>query len=184
MSFSFAEFTEKSQKALDHFKHTLTSLRTGRASADMLDSVTVDAYGSKMRLVEVASVSVPDATLITVSPWDKSLLKQVEEAIATSDLNLNPVVDGQIIRIAVAPLTKEKREEMVKELHKRAEEGRVLLRGVRTDIKKDIEQQEGKDGISEDAIAFDLQELEKKHKAFLEELDSIVERKEKELLTI
>ena len=184
MSFNFSDFTQKSQKALDHFKHTLTSLRTGRASADMLDSVMVEAYGSKMRLVEVASVSVPDATMIMVNPWDKSLLKQVEEAIGKSELNLNPVVDGQIIRIAIAPLTKEKREEMVKQLHKRAEEGRVMLRSVRTDIKKDIEAQEGNDGISEDAVTADLQQLETKHKAFLEQLDQIVERKEKELLTI
>lgn len=184
MSFNFSEFTQKSEKALEHFKHTLAGLRTGRASVDLLDSVVVEAYGSRMRLVEVASVSAPEPTMLMVSPWDKSLLKQVEEAIATSELNLNPVIDGQIIRIAIASLTKERREEMVKQLFRRAEEGKVMMRSVRTETKRDIEDQKGAEGVSEDAIEGDLLELEKKHKEFLEKIDQVVERKEKDLLTI
>ena len=184
MSFNFTDFTQKSQKSLEHLKQSLSSLRTGRASVELLDSVTVEAYGGRMKLVEIASVSAPEPTLLTISPWDKSLLKAIEESISKSDLNLNPVVDSAMIRIAIAPLTQERRQEMVKQLHRRAEEGRVLLRGIRTETKKEIQEQEGSDGVSEDAIAFELSELEKKHKEFLEQLDQVVERKEKELLTL
>ena len=106
-------------KAFEHVQQEVRTLRTGRASADILDPVRVEAYGSSMRLVEVASVTAPDATLLVVSPWDKSLVGAVEKAIASAGLNLNPVVEGQIIRIAVPPLTQERRQEMVKLLHQK-----------------------------------------------------------------
>ncbi len=185
MSFEFRTFHAEATKAMEHFRQSVGLLRTGRASADMLDTVMVEAYGSRMRLVEVASISVPDATLIVVTPWDKSLLKAVETAIATShDLELNPVVDGQIIRIPVAPLTEERRKEMVKLLHKRAEESRVLLRSVRTSTKKEIEAREGGDGVSEDDIRADVDQLEVEVKKYMDQLDVIVAQKEKELMTI
>lgn len=184
MSFDFSEFTAKSQKALDHIKQEIGMLRTGRASVDMLDSVTVEAYGTRMKLQEVASLSAPDPTLIMISPWDKGLLEAIERGISTAGLELNAVVDGQIVRIPVAPLTEERRKEMVKLLLRRLEEGKVLLRSIRSETKREIEEQEGQSGVSEDAVAGDLDELEKKLKHFMEMVDQMGKTKEKELLTI
>lgn len=184
MSYSFSEFDQKVEKALEHIRREIGMLRTGRASADILDTVMVEAYGQHMKLVEVASISVPDATLIKISPWDKSLVGAIEKAIASSDLQLNGVVDGDIVRIAIAPLTEEKRKEMVKELHKRIEDGKAMLREVRTKSKQEIEAMEGQGSVSEDDVAADLDELEKKHKSATDKLDSMAEAKEKELMTI
>lgn len=183
MSFDFSQFHAKSQKAIEHLKQEMGTLRTGRASVDLLDPVMVEAYGTRMRLVEVASVTAPDPTLLVISPWDKSLVSAVEKGIAAANLELNPVVDGQIIRIAIPSLTEERRKEMVKLLQRRAEEGKVMLRSVRTDTKKEVEAQEGEDGISEDDIAADLDELEKLHKQYMDQTDSMTKTKEKELLT-
>jgi ribosome recycling factor len=184
MPYSFIEFDEKISKAIEHVRREVGMLRTGRASADILDSVTVEAYGQRMRLTEVASISVPDATLIRVSPWDKSLLGSIEKAIAGADLNLNPVVDGEMIRIAIAPLTEEKRKEMVKELHKRVENGMALLRDVRAKTKREIEDQKGKDSVSEDDIEAELDDLEAKQKKAVELLETLAAAKEKDLLTL
>ncbi len=184
MSFDFSDFSAKSHKALDHIKQEVAMLRTGRASIDMLDSITVEAYGGRMKLNEIASVSAPDPTMLMISPWDKGLLDAVVRGITISGLNLNAVVDGQIVRIAIAPLTEERRKEMVKLLQRRLEEGRVLLRGIRSETKREIEEQEGTNSISEDDVAADLDELEKLHKNFMEMIDGIGKVKEKELLTI
>lgn len=184
MAYDFSETRSKLTAALDHLTKDIASLRTGRASVQLLDPVMVEAYGTRMRLVEVANVSAPDPSLITVSPWDKGLLAPVEKAIASAGLNLNPVVDGQIIRIAIPPLTEETRREMVKKLHQKIESGRVMLRTIRTDAKQDIEGQEGDGGVSEDDITRDLEALEKLLKDFMEKLDALAAAKEKELLTI
>lgn len=184
MSFDFSEIRQKLDRATDHVTRDVATLRTGKASAQLLDSVFVEAYGAKMRVAELATVQAPDATLITVSPWDKSILSNIEKAIATADLNINPVVDGDIIRIKIAPLTEEKRREMVKVLQKKIESGRVMLRSIRTDGKKDIEGQKGSEGVSEDDIKFDLQNLDEILKEYMAKLDEISAKKEKDLLTI
>lgn len=184
MPYSFSDFDQKVLKAIDHTRREIGMLRTGRASADILDSVTVEAYGQYMKLVEVASISVPDATLIKIAPWDKSLLGAIEKAISAANLQLNGVVDGEIVRIAIAPLTEEKRKELVKELHKRIEGGKALLRDVRAKTKQEIESREGADGVSEDDIAADLDELEKKHKKAVEQLDQMASTKENDLMNL
>lgn len=184
MSYSFADFEEKIAKASEHVRREVGMLRTGRASANILDPVTVEAYGQRMKLAEVASISVPDATLIKISPWDKSLVGAIEKGIASSDLNLNPVVDGDIVRIAIAPLTEEKRKEMVKELYKRVEAGVALLRDIRAKTKREIEDQKGEDGISEDDIAAELEDLDTRQKNAVEQLEVMKSAKEKELLTL
>lgn len=184
MPYSFADFEEKVTKALDHVRREVGMLRTGRASADILDSVTVEAYGQRMKLVEVASISVPDATLIKISPWDKGLVGSIEKAIAGSDLNLNPVVDGEIVRIAIAPLTEEKRKEMVKQLHKIIEAGKAMLRDIRGKTKQEIEDQQGQTGVSEDDVAADIDDLEMRQKKAVEQLDTMSAAKEKDLLTL
>ena len=184
MAFNFTDVKQRLDKAIDHVSRDVGSLRTGKATAQLLDPVVVEAYGARMKVAELASVQAPDATLITISPWDKSILANIERAIATADLNLNPVVDGDIIRIQIAPLTEEKRKEMVKVLHKKIENGKVMLRNLRTDAKKEVESQEGSAGISEDDITVDLQQLDEILKEYMDRLDSLATTKEKDLLTI
>lgn len=177
-------FQQKVDKAYEHVVQDARSLRTGRASAELLDPVKVEAYGSLVRLVEVASITAPDATLLVVSPWDKSLLSAVEKAVASAGLNLNPVVDGQIIRISVPALTQERRQEMVKLLHQKIEAGRVTVRTLRTETKQEIEDQRGEAGVSEDDIKFELENLDKEVKLALAKLDELQAQKEKELLHV
>lgn len=181
---SVQNFQQKISKAYDHTLQDTRALRTGRASVELLDPVRVDAYGAQMSLIEVASVTAPDANLLVVSPWDKSLLSAVEKAIASAGLNLNPVVDGQIIRIAVPALTQERRQDMVKLLHQKIESGRVTVRTLRTESKQDIEIQKGKAGVSEDDIEQELESLDKEVKLALTKLDELQAQKEKELLQV
>ncbi|NCO12527.1 MAG: ribosome recycling factor [Candidatus Pacebacteria bacterium CG_4_10_14_3_um_filter_34_15] len=184
MSFDFIEFKSKLSKSYDFVLNDIASLRTGRATVQILDPVIVEAYGSKMRLVEVASIQTPDPTMLLVTPWDRSLLPNIEKAISSAELNLNPVVDGDIIRIKIASLTEEKRFEMVKILHKKIESGRVMFRNLRSDTKREIEKQKGNDGISEDDIKNEVKELDDLLKQHMEKLDTLTVNKEKELLTI
>lgn len=184
MPFNVADFTSSAQKILEHIRQDIGSLRTGRASVQLLDPVIVEAYGSRMKLVELASVSAPEPTMLVISPWDKSLLEAVARGIMQADLQLNPVIDGTVVRISIPPLTEEKRKEMVKRLHQKIEAGRVLFRNLRTDTKKELEEQKGAVGISEDDIELDLAEMEETLKENLEKLEALATQKEKELLTI
>ncbi|MBW7955672.1 ribosome recycling factor [Patescibacteria group bacterium] len=184
MSYQFTTFTQRADKTLEFVRGDIAQLRTGRASSQMLDIVSVEAYGTRMKINEVANISVPDPGMLIVAPWDKSLLSQVEKAISTSGLNLHPVVDGAIIRIVVPPLTEERRKELVKLLHQKIEAARVMMRSVRAEIKKEIDDQEDQAGVSEDMIKGDLEMLEKKTKEYMEKIDVLATEKEKELLTV
>jgi len=184
MSYNFTAFDDKAQKQIEFAKQQFSQLRTGKASIQMLDSVSVEAYGSYMKLNEVSNVSVADPQLLHVTPWDKSLLGAIEKAVASAGLNLNAVVDRDMIRIPVPALTEDRRKEMVKLLYKHLEEIRANIRVIRGDFKKEIEMQEGKDGVSEDDVTLDLDQLEKKVKQLLEKLDAMTAVKEKELMTI
>ncbi|MDA1079677.1 MAG: ribosome recycling factor [bacterium] len=184
MSYSFSSFTEQLQSSLSHTQGEVKKLRTGRATVSMLDGVYVEAYGSRMRVPEVAGISAPDATLLVISPWDKSLLQAIEKGVQAADLNLHPVVDGEIIRIAVPSLTQENRETLVKKLHQVVEAGRIGIRSARNETKKEIEDQKGTAGVSEDDIKADVAELETKVKQALETLEKVLQEKEKELRTL
>lgn len=184
MSFDFSSFHQQASKALEHISQDINQLRTGRASAQILDGVQVEAYGTRMRVSEVANISVPDPNMILVTPWDKSLLGAIEKAINSGGLNLNAVVDGSVLRIVVPALTEERRKELVKLLNQKLEAGKVMLRSVRTDTKKEIDQQKGQPGISEDAIERDLVELDSALKTYLDKLESLGDHKTQELLTI
>ncbi|MGD9129540.1 MAG: ribosome recycling factor [Candidatus Woesebacteria bacterium] len=175
---------QKAEKVLTHVKKDIASLRTGKASVQLLDPVVVEVYGSKMKIPELANVSIPDANLLVITPWDKNIIADLEKAINSSDLNLNPVVDGDKIRIVVPQLTEERRKEMVKTLQQKIENAKTMLRSVRTEIKKQIEDQKGGTGISEDDIERDLEDMEKSFKEYMEQLEEIAKKKEKELLTI
>lgn len=150
----------------------------------MLDIVNVEAYGTRMKVNELANISVPDPGLLVLTPWDKSLMPTIEKAIASSGLNLHPVVDGSIIRIVVPALTEERRKELVKLLHQKIEGAKVMMRNVRAESKKEIDDQEDEAGISEDMIKADLDTLEKMTKEYMEKIDHLSADKEKELMTV
>jgi len=182
--FNFNEFQTKLTKIKNHLDKELATLRTGRATVTLLDPVKVEAYGTYMKINEVASVTAPDATLLVVEPWDKSLLEAIEKAIASAGLNLNPVVQDNLIRIAVPPLTEEKRKEMVKLLHQKIESARIMLRNLRNEAKKQIEDQKDEAGVSEDDVKADLEELEKHVKEALDEFEAVASAKESELMQV
>lgn len=184
MAYDFTTLQSKLDKALQHVQHDISSLRTGKASPQLLDPVFVEAYGTKMRVHELANVSAPDPNLLMVSPWDKSILSSLEKAIASAGLNLNPVVDGDIIRIVVPSLTEERRKEMVKVLHQKIEGGRVMLRTIRTDGKKEIEEMKGEAGVSEDHIETYLEQLDKIYKDFNDKLDELANSKAADLMKV
>jgi ribosome recycling factor len=182
--YNFSDVTQKFEKTIAHLQQELGTLRTGKATPSLLDPVLVDAYGTKMRVSELANVSAPDANMLIVSPWDKSLLETLEKAIASASLNVNPVVDGDMIRIVIPSLTEERRKEMVKILHQKIEGGKVMLRNVRTDSKKEIEDQKGDDGVSEDDIEAEIEELDKMVKEYTVRLEELAKKKETDLMTV
>lgn len=184
MSYDFNQFDQKAGKALDFIKAELSSLRTGRATVSLLDSVKVEAYGTLMSLSEVASLSVPDPTLIVIKPWDRSLTSNIEKAIMVANLNLSPIVDGEIVRVPVPALTAERRQEMVKLLAQKIEAGRVMIRSIRAETKQEIESQKHEVDVSEDDVDRDLLSLETKVKDILEQVQTIHDEKEKDLLKI
>ena len=179
-----SSYTEKFEKTLDFVQENFATLRTGRASSQLLDGVSVEAYGSRMALHEVASISTPDTQLLVVKPWDKSLLSAIEKAVQVAQLNLNPIVDGDIIRIIVPALTQERRAEMVKSLHQKEEEAKVMFRSIRSDVRKDIEKQDGEAGVSEDDIKAEVEELDATVKDYVVKLEELAKKKEQELMSI
>lgn len=184
MPYSFTQFYIKADKVLEHLKQELSQLRTGRATVQLLDSVRVEAYGSLMSLQEVAQVNAVASDLLVIKPWDKSLLNAVEKAIQISGLNLQAVVDKDLVRVPVPPLTEERRKEMVKALEQKIEETKVMLRNVRGEIKKDIEKLSGQDGVSEDEIKQYLENLETELKKKLSELEGMFVEKRDELMKV
>lgn len=162
----------------------LATVKTGRAKPDLLERIQVEAYDTRMSLLELATISAPDPRLLLVQPWDESIIANIEKAIATSELNLNPNVDGNVIRIPIPVLTEERREELVKLVGQKVESGKVLLRQARQDIKKEIEGLEGQPGVSEDDIHRMMEELEKITEEFVKKVEELGEQKKGELMTV
>lgn len=182
--YNFSLYHQKLQKILDHVTGEINSLRTSKASASLLDTVRVEAYGTQMAVNELGNISAPDANMIIVDPWDKSLIEEVVKGINKAGLNLNPVVDKQIIRIVIPPLTQERRQELVRQLRQKAESARAMMRSVRIDTKNEIDSQEGQAGVSEDDIHRELLELDKIMESYEAQLTQLVTTKEKDLLSI
>jgi len=168
-------------KAVDAVKREFNTVRTGKATTSLLDLVRVEAYGSEMPLNQVANVSAPEPKLLTVQPWDRSLVKAVEKAILSSDLGLNPSNDGQIIRIPLPPLTEERRRELVKLVHKFAEDGRVAVRHARTECVAKIKKTEH---VSDDEKKHAEKDLQKVHDEHMKLIDDVVKAKEAEILEV
>lgn len=162
----------------------LAMVKTGRARPDLLENVQVQAYDTRMPLIELSSITAPDPHMLMVQPWDESIVETVAKGIAGSDLNLNPVVDGKLIRISIPPLTEERREELVKLVGQKLESGKVLLRGARQETKKKIEDLKGEPGVSEDDIHRLMEQLEKLTEEYMDKVEKLGENKREELRTI
>jgi ribosome recycling factor len=181
----FADAKARMERAVDAMRKEFAKIRTGKATVALLDGVKVEAYGSTVPLRQVANISVPEARLLVVQPWDKKIMGDVEKAIRSADLGLNPSNSGTLIRVPIPPLTEERRKEMVRYVHKLAEEGRVAIRNVRRDV-NEILKQRLKDGqISEDEFhrAHDkvIQEMTDER---IREVDHILATKETELMEV
>jgi ribosome recycling factor len=174
----------KMEQAIGHLREDLAGIRTGRASAGVLARVTVEYYGTPVPLNQLANVNVPEPRLLVVQPFDKNAIGQIEKAIQQSDLGITPSNDGQVIRLAFPPLTEERRKELVKQVHHRAEEGRVAVRNVRRHAKDDIEKLEREHLISEDELSRGEKELQKLTDRHVAEIDEIQRHKESELMEV
>src|SRR5215204_5216923 len=170
---SLKEAAHKMEAAVGHLKDELSAIRTGRASPAVLHRVTVEYYGTPVPLNQLASINVPEPRLLSVQPFDKGAIGAIEKAIQSSDLGITPSNDGQVIRLSFPPLTEERRRELVKQVHTRAEESRVAVRNVRRHAKEEMEKLEREGGISEDELTRAEKELQKLTDRFVAEVDDI-----------
>jgi ribosome recycling factor len=178
-----AELKRRMQGAVSSLKGELAGLRTGRASASLLEPIQVDAYGSRMPLNQVSSVSVPEARMLSVQVWDKALVSSVDRAIREANLGLNPIMDGTLLRIPIPDLTADRRQELVKIAHKYAEAARVAVRHVRRDG-HDILKKESKAGMSEDEERKTTDQIQKMTDDTIAEIDGILAHKEAEITQV
>jgi len=181
---TFSQLKSRMDKAVETFRSDLAGMRTGRASVHMLDTVHVDAYGSQMPLNQVANVHAPEPNMITVTPWDNSLIGAIEKAIRTSDLGFNPMNDGKLIRVPVPALTEERRRDMVKHLHKILEEHRTAVRNVRRDGNESIKKAMKDKKITEDDEKRALDEIQKLTDAEIKKMEEMSTAKEKEVMQV
>jgi ribosome recycling factor len=172
------------EKAVEDFRKDLATLRTGRAHASLLDSIRVDYHGSPMPVNQLGALTVPEPSMIVISPWDPSVVALIDKAIRTSDLGLNPTNDGKVVRVPIPSLTEERRKDLVKQLHKVLENHRTALRNVRRDLKEAIEKLEKDKKISEDEKKRGLEELEKLSHAETKKMEDLSAGKEKEILQV
>ena len=180
--FDVPQFSKDADKVLEVVAGDMATVKTGRAKPSLIENVSVEAYGSRMKLLELANISAPDTTLLVVNPWDKSNLTAIEKAIASAGLNINPIVDGDHIRIVIPALTQERRLDMVKLVKQKLESGKQMLRDVRIKYKKLVDDQKGKPGISEDTIEMDLKTLQDKFDVYVVKLETMAKDKETELM--
>jgi ribosome recycling factor len=172
---------QQMHKAVESTQRELATIRSGKATTSLLDTVKVDAYGQQMPLNQVASVSAPEAQLLVVQPWDKSLMGAVEKAIMTSDLGLNPSNDGNLIRVPLPPLTEERRKELVKVVRKLAEEGKIAVRHARSEALSNVKKVEH---VSEDDKHRTDGDVQKLHDEAINEINDLVTAKEEEIMEV
>jgi ribosome recycling factor len=173
---------EKMKKTIESVTREFSEIRTGRASPALVEGLHVDYYGTPTLLKQLASIAAPDVHLITIQPWDKNAIPEIEKAILKSNLGLNPSTTNMVIRLVVPPLSKERREELAKITHKMAEEGRVSLRTTRRDAKESLEKLEKDKAISEDDKFRGIDELQKLVDKYIAKIDELLKSKEKEIL--
>lgn len=176
-------YEEKMKKTLDFLAEEYAAVRAGRANPHVLDKIKVDYYGTPTPIQQVGNVSVPEARIIQIAPWDKSMLKVIEKAILTSDIGINPQNDGSIIRLQFPELTEERRKDLVKDIKKKAEEGKVALRNIRRDGNEEFKKL-GKGEVSEDEAADLADSLQKLTDDYIAKIDKALDEKTKELMTV
>ncbi|MGH6692769.1 MAG: ribosome recycling factor [Longimicrobiales bacterium] len=178
------EVRSQMERAVEAVRREFSGVRTGKATPTLLDLVRVEAYGSKMPLNQVATVNAPEPRLLIVQPWDKGLIAVVEKAIRAAELGLNPASDGSIIRVPIPPLNEERRREMVKLLHKMAEEGRIGIRQHRHDANKQIRNREQNHEIGADDARRQTDEIQKLTDEFIGRIDDLLRMKEQEVMEV
>lgn len=184
MSETHVAAEDRMKKSLASLKDGFSSLRSGRASAALFDKIRLDAYGEKTPINQVANISIPEARLVVIQPWDKALITEIEKAIRTSDLSLNPSNDGKVIRISVPPPTEERRKELVKIARNNAEQSRVAIRNIRRDSNDELKKLQKDGKITEDEESKSGEELQKLTDTYIGKVNQILEEKEKEILEV
>ncbi|MDR2535845.1 MAG: ribosome recycling factor [Treponema sp.] len=176
------ESEERMKKTVASLKDGFASLRTGRASASLFDKIKVDCYGDKSPLNQVANITIPEARLIVIQPWDKALIGEIEKAIRSSELSLNPSNDGKVIRIAIPPLTEDRRKELVKIAKNQAEQSRVAVRNIRRDGNDELKKLLKDGELTEDEESKASGELQKLTDAYITKVNQVLEEKDKEIM--
>jgi len=179
-----AEVRQQMENAIEAVRREFTSVRTGKASPALLDMVRVDAYGSKMPINQVATVSAPEPRMLVVQPWDKGLMGDIEKAIRSAELGLNPSNDGNIIRVPIPQLNEERRKELVRLVHKLAEEGRIAIRHARQEANKQIKQAEHDHEIGEDDARRQVDEVQQLTDEHIARIDQLLKAKEEEVMEV
>ena len=178
------KLNDKMERALEALKKELAAVRTGRASLSVFDGISIDYYGTPTPVNQVATMAIPESRLITIQPWEPKLISEIEKAIQKSDLGLNPTNDGKIIRIAIPPLTEERREQIIKQVHKRVEETKVSIRNIRREGNDQIRKLEKEKHISEDDTRRSIDEIQKLTDSYIKRSDEIMSHKKAELKEI
>ena len=177
-------YEDKMEKSLDNLKEEYTTIRAGRANPHILDKVKVDYYGTPTPLQQVGNISVPEARMICIQPWDASLLKDIERAINASDLGLTPTNDGKLIRLVFPELTEDRRKELVKDVKKKGENAKVAIRNIRRDAIEAVKKKGKEDGISEDEIKEYQDDVQKSTDAYVKKIDDAIDAKSQEIMTV
>ena len=172
------------QKAIDAFKRGLSKVRTGRANLSLLDGVRVDYYGTPTPISQVATLNIADARMITVKPWEKTMLPELEKAIGSSGLGINPIADGDQIRLPIPPLTQDRRKELVKLIKKLTEDARIAVRGARRDANELLKSAEKDKDISEDDLKGGQKKIQDVTDTYVSQVDALAESKEKEIMEV
>jgi ribosome recycling factor len=181
---AMAQARTRMEKAVDDFRKELSTLRTGRANASILDSIRVEVYGAPTPVNQLGTVTVPEPTLLVISPWDPSVVPLIDKAIRASDLGLNPTNDGKVVRVPMPSPTEERRKEIVKHLHKALENHRTAVRNVRRDIKEALDKLEKDKKISQDEHKRAIEEMEKVTQAETKKIEDLSAAKEREILEL
>lgn len=171
-------------KAVESVRHELVKVRTGKATTALLDTVKIDAYGTPMTLNQVGTISVLDAHMLTVTPWDKGMLQPIEKGIIAANIGFNPNIDGNLVRVPIPPLNEERRRELVKLVKKFSEEGKIAIRNIRRDENEQLKKSEKAEHFSEDDRKRGEQEIQKFTDKFIKEIDSLLALKEKEIMEV
>ncbi len=184
MNEKVTEYSEKMQKTIDHLQGEYAAVRAGRANPHVLDKIRVDYYGTPTPIQQVGNISVPDPRVIQIQPWEKNLLKDIEKAIQASDVGINPTNDGNCIRLVFPELSEERRKDLVKEIKKKGEDAKVAVRNIRRDGNDAFKKLSKSEDLSEDQIKDMEDELQKTTDKFIKEIDSMIDGKSKEIMTV